>query len=74
MADLIRTYINAGDDEIAARERVGFIGVERYCTLVPEKNELGAIVGFTGETYIERGMLIQHIDCKERIFIRDSND
>lgn len=68
MADLIRTYVKSFEDEIAARERRGFVPAQRYFTMAPEKSEIGCIVRQTGTPHMDRGTLVQPIEVVERIF------
>jgi hypothetical protein len=64
-----RTYITPSQ-EIEQRERLGFHSVERYASIIPEKNELGSIAELTGKhEQIWPGMWREEVIIHERIFI-----
>lgn len=70
MSEPIRTYVDAGEGGAAAMDRDGFVSVCRYGSMVPEPNEIGAIVRAAGDGHFEQGLFVQPVECIERIFIR----
>ena len=71
MENPLRTYIDP-DQELDAQERPGFIPVCRYGSLVPEKNEIGAIgEAIEGEPRYVAGVFVYQFRCLERIFLKD---
>jgi len=62
-----KTFVSV-DEEISQRERPGFISVERYGSIPPEINEIGAIVTLVRNPRFEHGLWVEDCEFSERIF------
>ena len=51
------------------RDRPGFVAVECYGSITPERNEVGGIFNDMSDPRIERGLWVQDAVCVERFFL-----
>lgn len=63
-----RTYVSP-DKSIEQRERAGFVSVECYGDIVPERNELGAIAKNPRNYRVKHGIWLNDAEFVERIFL-----